>query len=562
MKQALLHIKRNIRRSLFLLIVLLLVFVLMFTSLMMKESGDNFKNIALSNLNIHIKLASLFEGDRFESKAEYDRYQEKLLALIAELQEYEGINGIYYEKVAANGYFTLAENIADDDEFKGIWLSDLSNYCDDIFNCRIEEMMTPIYPPRDLFNYYYEANATAVQKRIAIFRYNLAPGLYKELSYKYYGGEIVSSSGRPYENINLISVENIVALHGCANDLLSLVASEQLSIIEGRYFTKEEIANGANVVILPVGSSYLDQNGYKEKVKIDDMIPISIHNGIEDVYTEYYRVIGFHDGYRVFYRDIDSEHYPKDELSYAVFIPETNFASLVLKAQEVRAKLNLPLQNSYNLYGDLIGYDPYDDIALSDIVITLDNFDAYYPLMDLLADRLSGDHEYYTETNVDDYNTLGGPIASMQTIFDIMAKTGVITFVIIVITMLLNELKKRQIETAIRLSLGENKKHIYRSYGFEYYLLMIIAYILGLSVAKITVDLLRNYLIAKTIETAGNTKFLNIRLDNLFEEYQSLDLIGIFAGYFLLISFLYWIIFIIIGKRRSNVSIKAMFGRD
>lgn len=219
-------------------------------------------------------------------------------------------------KLPPTAYFTLAENIADDDEFKGIWLSDLSNHCDDIFNCRIEEMMTPIYTPRDMFNYYYEANATAVQKRIAIFRYNLAPGLYKELSNKYYGGEIVSSSGRPYENTNLISMENIVALHGCANDLLSLVASEQLSIIEGRYFTKEEIANGDNVVILPVGSSYLDQNGYKEKVKIDDMIPISIHNGIKDVYTEYYRVIGFHDGYRVFYQNKD--YLPKDMLSLSL----------------------------------------------------------------------------------------------------------------------------------------------------------------------------------------------------------------------------------------------------
>ena len=538
LKKALLHIRRNKLKSFILFIVFFLMALLMTFSFIMKEDGTSLKNIITNSLDLRMTLKGTLTYGVYGTYENYLDEYEKIEGLKEELSNSDYVKYVYQDIITAPGYITLGKNLDDTDTMVSYNTVRNENTNDEISKNmpailneialdNLDDLNNIVREKRELgynskkYEEYLKDYSLEVTDEIGILQYRqflydmntkIGPDVleYKNTSYyKMY----LTSDLEDYNYIFFYNGDTELQSECLGIDSKeSLEIKEDVDIVEGRNFTDDEIKNGARVVIIPINTFMVDKDGYNTKVEVGDMIPVTIHNGLNEYMTIEYEVIGLHDGIR-------------HDDGYVEF-EERNFNAI---AYNVNSSFN------YNL------------IFPENTLIEL------YEEVNKLINPLNEGHEeyqrdYHIESTIDDYYQIAGTIESNQRLFEMMSYVSLVVVLLLMILVYIYQIKRRREETALLISLGDDKGHIYNTYFLEYLMIGIVSYFLAaISSIFLTAAI-------KKMMVDQNVAALNKANDSIIAYYEGY--LGFDSYHIILILFVSYLLFILIGYGISRIVIK------
>ena len=555
-----LYFKRNIINTILLVIVLFAVLALVMFAFVMKASGDDLKEAVISSYNRNINIHGNLTFGYFKDKDHYDKQLATVEEMIDGLKELDGIEDVAYEYATKNGYFTFADNIDDLSEFEALWFTDMFEfeYVSLDNSSRVNKEDTTLFLSRqDLSTLPDIYNATSIMTKEE-----------EMIAYKH----TLTFDYRFSDEVNRLS--SIFTLAGVTGDNISYIQNGSFDILEGRMFTKEEVENGAKVIILPVNTFYIEDGPVRNrKVAVGDMIPLSINNEDELLYTEYYEVIGLHNGGTCISVDYTGElpfyidYKYEDDYYDTAYISYKNLSSLFEKIDKIRSEEDLPLINNVdNNFERTDKFDPSDYYTLSDINIKLKDdmaSEEYYDIISYLERYFSDLNKdsmfpYMYDSNVGSFSNVAGSIASLKIIFDVASYISVIAVFGTTFVLLTNEFKKRFKERAIWLSMGEKDRHIYKDFYLGYFMIGLISFGLGAVISYILSGLLKQNLVNDNL--ANNT--IDSAVTGLFNDYLYDDHLWIYPLVFVIWILIYSLSFVLAAHFNKRRSIKEMLTKE
>ena len=590
LKKALLHIRRNKLKSFILFIVFFLMALLMTFSFIMKEDGTSLKNIITNSLDLRMTLKGTLTYGVYGTYENYLDEYEKIEGLKEELNDSDYVKYVYQDIITAPGYITIGKNLDDTDTMVSYNTVRNENTNDEISKNmpailneialdNLDDLNNIVREKRELgynskkYEEYLKDYSLDVTDEIGILQYRqflydmntkIGPDVleYKNTSYyKMY----LTSDLEDYNYIFFYNGDTELQSECLGIDSKeSLEIKEDVDIVEGRNFTDDEIKNGARVVIIPINTFMVDKDGYNTKVEVGDMIPVTIHNGLNEYMTIEYEVIGLHDGIRHDdgYVEFEERNFNaiaynvNSSFNYNLIFPENTLIELYEEVNKFRSEDELPLVNSVNVYKDEIYVNPRDYLSLGDLVIGFHNFDDYAKAVEMIEETinpLNEGHEeyqrdYHIESTIDDYYQIAGTIESNQRLFEMMSYVSLVVVLLLMILVYIYQIKRRKEETALLISLGDDKGHIYNTYFLEYLMIGIFSYFLaGISSVFLTTAI-------KKMMVDQNIAALSKANDSIIAYYEGY--LGFDSYHIILILFVSYLLFILIGYGISRIVIK------
>ena len=279
-----------------------------------------------------------------------------------------------------------------------------------------------------------------------------------------------------------------------------------IKIKEGRTFSDEEIADGANVAVIAQGFNteivdgaifnpefgYYDGNGFVP-LGVGDHVTISLYlpqNEGLALYKSYdLEIVGFTDGSKQYAAEIQNGIYN------GVIIPEKLFLKMIQDLEELFADYGYEafgIQKDEEYYSPLIGFFP-SIIELD----TLDELDMAVREIENINYEEGKDYAY--ETTADRYTVLAGDIDSLSWGFKMLFVFSAFASVVLLGLVIILEMNLRRNEIAIYMAMGESKLRIIIRMLGEYLLIIIAAF----SISLILAHLIAAYISGQMIDTSS-----------------------------------------------------------
>lgn len=281
-------------------------------------------------------------------------------------------------------------------------------------------------------------------------------------------------------------------IYAVSNENFEHLNEGNINIVEGRTFTKEEIDNGSNVIIVNkwIFESYDDLNikdlEIGDKILLSNVIyeyePKGNNKFIQKEFChedEEYEIIGFYTlasetDNNNFWPDIDGT-YAEKMIQY-IYMPLKSAESLMDEYRELYQKVSVSYPNK-----SFLNYGGYLDIKSMIIKPTSpDSLDTIKDdIIDLYKQNNYEDISVFTSNNA--YELIAGPIESLGEISSLVIKISFIASVTILSLIILLSLRDRKHEIGLYLSLGEKKSKIIFQIFLETYVIGMLAVSLSLS---------------------------------------------------------------------------------
>lgn len=257
-------------------------------------------------------------------------------------------------------------------------------------------------------------------------------------------------------------------IRGVNNTEFTDLLLENIYLVEGRSFTREELENGSRVAIIckdyqytpefcsilkkkdnSSNSSYICQRNLTE-IKIGDKIPFDTKVVNEDgTITEYqtmYEIIGF-----FISEDYNQNQstYPRGGLDLNIYAPQKTLEDeLAYRVDE----LQLP-KNSQSTFSSILNYLYMLDTP------DMDSLEAF---CERINQRLveEGLDDYIAVSSADTYEAVAGPLEGLRTIARIVLTVSILVSIIIITLVNILFLRERRYEMGILSSIGEKKQNI------------------------------------------------------------------------------------------------------
>ncbi len=261
---------------------------------------------------------------------------------------------------------------------------------------------------------------------------------------------------------------------------ISASANKSLDIIEGRTFSKEELEEGAKVLIVPAYSYLCSENACTIS-EVGDKITLSFTDTEgETHFREEYTIIGLHNfsGY-----EIMNERISGNFASNPIYMPYSALNSLKEKAQEIIKDNELIDINAKDLANEDLGYHTGTKGAISALVFRYSNYDELNNAIFTLGSYLEGyntvdSQNYYLFTKSQEYKEIGGLITSSNDLYTILFVIATMLCLLLIPPVIYYEIVNRKLETYTLFSLGAKRKRIALLYFLEYAILFSLSFFL------------------------------------------------------------------------------------
>ena len=261
---------------------------------------------------------------------------------------------------------------------------------------------------------------------------------------------------------------------------ISASANKSLDIIDGRTFSKEELEEGAKVLIVPAYSYLCSENGCAVS-EVGDKVTLSFTDTEgETHFREEYTIIGLHNfsGY-----EIMNERISGNFASNPIYMPYSSLNSLKEKAQEIIKDNELIDINAKDLANEDLGYHTGTKGAISALVFRYSNYDELNNAIFTLGSYLEGyntvdSQNYYLFTKSQEYKEIGGLITSSNDLYTILFVIATMLCLLLIPPVIYYEIVNRKLETYTLFSLGAKRKRIALLYFLEYAILYSLSFFL------------------------------------------------------------------------------------
>jgi putative ABC transport system permease protein len=313
------------------------------------------------------------------------------------------------------------------------------------------------------------------------------------IDFSYYNpsGETISDSKRVAASINIL---------GSSYDKDDTIfKNDQNELIEGRYFTDEEIDSKAPVIIIESTIASLNELEIGDFVTIEEVIR---------------RMPG------------EEEATEIEEYTFEIVgIYKTNNPSDV-STTDFKGSFNLTENNMYAPYTTILNYS---DNAINSVTFNLndtDNIDLF--IEEVKAMDMNTTYRLISANDAA-YNKMVGPIASVAKTSTVLVTVVVISGALIILLLSMLSIKDRKYEIGVLLSLGESRLKIVSQLLFEMIIISTISFTLAVFISGATSQITTNYLLESALieETTeeparGFNRFVNLVTTNV-EVIDELD---------------------------------------
>ena len=277
-----------------------------------------------------------------------------------------------------------------------------------------------------------------------------------------------------------------------------------IEIIEGRYFTNEEITNKENVIIL--SDCFTNNN----EIKIGDNIQLKRDFYDENIKVDYidYTVIGIFSKNN---ENINPDSYSIENYDTHIYIPLTT----MLNEYEF-------ISNYYELYPKMFKNFTLELNEIKIKVANVDFEDKFYCLLDKKIDLLNdnGIQIYEVKSNTDIYEKIATPLTLISKIATILKYVSFSSACILSSLCIFLFLKDRKYEIAVLYSLGQEKIQILFKQFLEIYIICMFSISLSLISGYQIAKMYSNYMVENQIASIKYQYLDNNYEQDLFDNYE------------------------------------------
>jgi len=327
-----------------------------------------------------------------------------------------------------------------------------------------------------LKNYYYSFNYTLTSDNLESADGGMI--LYKD----YYMGLDTTSKIR-YDS------EAYFTINGTNTNELKEIKNGKIKITSGTVYTKEDIDNGNNVIII---STELAQ---KNNLKVGSII--TLHKKIEDYSTgelrvlktisEDYKIVGIFEAETNKIKDTDGNVVNEtNPLANYIYMPNKTVSIIHDKIVKAVTELNIEEYDNFNVTAT------YQLNSIDD----LENFN---------NDNLKIlPYAYKFEDNSSLYNNTLGPINSIEVISNYVMYAAILASILIIGLISLLFIRERKHEMGIYLALGEYKKNIAFQILFETVIISLLAVFISIFTGNLLASNISKNMLESKLSNSNN----------------------------------------------------------
>lgn len=548
MKSIFLHLKRHLRSTLLLLLPFSVLAFLLQISYVMRDAGDEFYSGLQESLGSRFVITTPFLDNAFlfDREDQIDLDVNAMNELVSALRQDERVRYVITEPILHDGYLCTFEKIDKDSTMRGIVLCGAGDPSQ--WNEKGRVMKRSPQPPvigegewsivrhtQDPIQRYLDCIRLGLEGKATTFAYQRNPKRFPYVpSIMEYGKGLV-----PH-------------LVGVQNEIISDGILDRLDIVEGRSLLPQDDLEANAVVVAPWNAFVVDGRGYRP-IQVGDRMPISINVFGKLVNTEYFTVVGLHNGNTGYSFYIGDNEYASNIDQYC-YLPLSKWRYLQEKLQDYYEANDWEKQSHIGVDGtQLENTRPaFDRVTMTlPVVETRSFFDQPKVIATIqpILDRLNGMHEekvYRCISTFETYQELAGAIDSMRGIFQVMIILGLVCTIFGLPLLLLMQLWQRKREIAILQTLGKTRAKTYRAIFLEYIFLGTASYFTALLPTVLLSRHWREYLshsinikqasLSATVAMEKATTLMKIYLDHSITEDMCI-LFFVWIGLFGLASF-------------------------
>lgn len=279
-----------------------------------------------------------------------------------------------------------------------------------------------------------------------------------------------------------------------------------IKIIKGNTFSKEDIANGKNVILISEAVANKNKLNIGDKIKLGGQVNIYSANStiVEDEYT----IIGIFETNKNYERDSEGNLVEiESEYIDTIFIPNDAIKNIHSKIIEEVKKQNV---------------EDYDAFALK-VKYHINNINE---LDEFKSENLSKlPNGYIFKDNSEKYNNVATPMQNMKDLSNIIVYASIIASIIIIGLISILFCKERKKEMGIYLALGEKKINIALQILIETLIIAILAITVSIFTGNILAKKVSNKMLENQI-SEQNTQTTNqyyYDSDNLIDDEEVME---------------------------------------
>lgn len=482
MKQIYLHMKREYRSTVFLFILLSVFAFVLQISYVMRNAGEEFHASIQENLNPRFVITTPFleMPQWFDAENQIAMETDAMRELLKTLQNDRRVRNVFSEPMLHDGYLCTFEKIENDATMRGVVLCGSGERSQ--WNEKGRVINRSTHPPvidegewaivrqtQDVTQRYLDCIRLSLKGEATTFAFQRNPERFAF-----------------FPSVMEIEKGVVPRLLGVKTAEVNDQILDRLDIVEGRAIQPKEDQEQDTVIVAPWNAFIIDAKGYRP-LQVGDRIPLSINAFGKLLYTEYYTVIGLHNGNTGFPFYIGENEYAADISKYC-YLPVSRWTRLRDKLRGFYQQNAWQKQSHMGVDGrELENTRPaFDHETMTLPVIETRAFD---DLPEVIAEiqpvlnRLNAMHEdkvYRCISEYETYQTLAGSIDSMRIIFHVMVLLGMFCTLIGLPFVLLMQIWQRRHETAIWQTLGKTKTETFFAIFLEYFFIATLAFFVSL----------------------------------------------------------------------------------
>lgn len=281
----------------------------------------------------------------------------------------------------------------------------------------------------------------------------------------------------------------------------------EYEIVEGRYFTQEELDNGERKILIDI------YDAQYENINIGDKISRDIYNyKIEDnqVVTDFDRLIHYEFEVIGIYssKDINSKYQiPEDNKVLYTEVPGKCLEEIYDLQNEV---LDNHTEEEKRIFEDL-GYGSYrrPTREVTFMQLSLKGIDASEQMQEELLNNMNYPKSYYSLTSaIEDYRYVQAPLENLVALANVALWASVVLIVVLLGLVSILFIRNRTFEIGVLMAMGERKMNILLQFVCE----IVLVGLLATSLSMVS---------GNKLGSAISEEFMRIQIDTDYEmEYQ------------------------------------------
>lgn len=494
MKKTILHLRRSFGKTFLFFLLLFCVAVFLQTTQFLQKTEKEMMVGIQTILQPRLRIRTPFAYGQFDEEQKIDAERELFLSTLATLKDDPRVTDVCYEPILNNGFLFTFTGIDDDDSLVGVVTNPVALLTRDEEGKIVERSREPkgiftdgdwrfVRKTQDPYLRYLDCLRLAFHHRDSAILYAENPEQFVEVPTKYPVKPIVPT----LVGVNQLRISDFLGEHA--------------DIVKGRLFSEQEREQGAAVIVAP-WNTFLFQEGAWRPLDIGDRIPLSIiREGIVRK-TEWFTVIGFHNGGED--RQINGEFTYHRMLGNYFYLPQKRWTAIqqavdrIMKKEQWQEMSHIQVDGQYveNVDSDR------DHISMTVPYVFVRDFDDLADITKQISlaltqlNTIHGEEEYVIESTYDDYQQLFGTLHSSKRMITSVAWFGLFLSMVAIPLLLFFVLLQRQSEFAIRRTLGESKPRLYATSFIEYYGIGAIAFGVATLVAQMATRAWKSHLFA------------------------------------------------------------------